>query len=360
MGDGMENQIDTYILPVDPYHPDLGVIRRAAERLRQGGLVAFPTETVYGLGANAFDAEAVRRIFQAKGRPASDPVIVHIFSLDQLADVAHSVPEVAGQLAQRFWPGPLTLVLQRHDQVPPVVSAGLATVAVRIPAHPVALALLREAGVPVAAPSANLFSRPSPTLAGHVLEDLRGRIDLIIDAGPTEIGLESTVVDVTRPIPAVLRPGGVPIEALRTVVPDIAFAPAQLPLDTTAAASPGMLARHYSPKAEVLLFVGPLDAVLIAMGNMSQQLATTKRVGVLVPDEEAACFKEIPAQVVTLGSRTDLAQIGRNLFAGIRALDQQGVEVILVRGFERTGLGLAIWDRLFRATEGRVITVGEP
>jgi L-threonylcarbamoyladenylate synthase len=357
----LEDGIDTQVLQVDREAPDPRLIERAAAQLRQGGLVAFPTETVYGLGANALDAAAVARIFQAKGRPASDPLIVHIIALTQLSDVARAVPEVGQLLAQRFWPGPLTLVLQRHAQVPAVVSAGLDTVAVRMPGHPVAAALLRTANVPVAAPSANLFARPSPTTARHVLEDLQGRVDLVIDSGPTVIGLESTVVDVTCTPPAVLRPGGVPIEALREIIPELQFEPRHLSLEAAmaTAGSPGMLARHYSPHAELLLFTGPLEPVLAAMQALARERAATQSVGILVPDEERACFDDIAAQIVSLGSREDLAQIGRNLFAGIRALDHLGVAVILVRGFERTGLGVAIWDRLFRATEGRVITVEE-
>jgi L-threonylcarbamoyladenylate synthase len=357
----LEDGIDTQVVQVAPDTPDPHTIQLAAARLRQGGLVAFPTETVYGLGANALDAAAVARIFQAKGRPASDPLIVHIVALVQLDDVARTVTEVGWQLAQRFWPGPLTLVLQRHAQVPALVSAGLDTVAVRMPRHPVAAALLRAARVPVAAPSANLFARPSPTTAHHVLEDLQGRIDLVIDSGPTLIGLESTVVDVTRTPPAVLRPGGVTIEALRESIPDLQFEPQHLSLEAAmaTAGSPGMLARHYSPRAELLLFTGPLEPVLASMRTTAQQRSSTQIVGILVPDEERAHFEETVAQVVSLGSRDDLDQIGRNLFAGIRALDQLGVEVILVRGVARTGLGTAIWDRLFRATEGRVITVGD-
>ncbi|HWQ14189.1 MAG TPA: L-threonylcarbamoyladenylate synthase, partial [Roseiflexaceae bacterium] len=208
---------NTRIHSVDPLHPDPSVIDEAAGVIRAGGLVAFPTETVYGLGANALDAAAVGRVFAAKGRPASDPLIVHLRAADQLAQVAVDIPPEAVELARRLWPGPLTLVLRRHLRVPPEVTAGRDTVAVRVPAHPVALALIAAAGVPVVAPSANLFSRPSPTTAQHVLEDLRGRVDLVLDAGPAAIGIESTVVDLTSDPPALLRPGGVPAEELRAL-----------------------------------------------------------------------------------------------------------------------------------------------
>lgn len=358
----MDEVVNTRVLVVNPNDPDPRLIHIAAEELRAGGLVAFPTETVYGLGANAFDAEAVRRIFRVKGRPASDPIIVHLYSLSQLETVAKQIPGLAWQLAQRFWPGPLTLVLKRHENIPAIVSAGRDSVAVRIPAHTVSQALLNAAGIPVAAPSANLFARPSPTTAQHVLEDLRGRIDIVVDGGPATIGIESTVIDATQTSPIVLRPGGIPIETLQTVAPSLIFAPRHLKVDDadTAPASPGMLSKHYSPTAELLLFVGPLADVIARMQETAHKLAAKhKQVGILAPTEEHIHFAAVPAQLVSLGSGSDLAQIGYHLFAGIRELDRQGVDVILIRGFEQKGLGVAIWDRLFRATEGRVIDVTE-
>lgn len=358
----MDDVIDTQVLRINPADPDPQLIRIAAEHVVRGRLVAFPTETVYGLGANAFDADAIRLIFSTKNRPASDPIIVHIAALAQLAEVARAIPDTARLLAQRFWPGPLTLVLQRHHQVPAIVSAGLATIAVRMPSHPVALALLREVGVPIAAPSANTFARPSPTTARHVLEDLQGRIDIVLDAGPTTIGLESTVIDLTQEVPTVLRPGGIALEAVREIIPAVRYKPSHTPLEPTspASVSPGMLAKHYAPRAELLLFTGSLEPVLVRMRETAERLVTEhKKVGILAPEEECAYFAGIPALVVSLGSRTDLGQIGRHLFAGMRELDQSGMDTILVRGFDQQGLGLAIWDRLFRATEGRVIEVDQ-
>src|SRR5260221_761377 len=210
----------TRIATVDPANIDPALITEAAALIRAGQLVAFPTETVYGLGANAFDAEAVARIFEAKGRPATDPLIVHIASSDGLASVALEVPEIARTLIAAFWPGPLTLVLRKQAQVVSAVSAGLQTVAVRMPAHPVALALIKSAGVPIAAPSANLFGHASPTTAQHVVADLDRRIPLVLDAGPTEVGLESTILDVTGDYLRLLRPGGIPLEAIRAHLPD--------------------------------------------------------------------------------------------------------------------------------------------
>jgi L-threonylcarbamoyladenylate synthase len=348
----------TRVVRVDPSLPDPTIIQEAASLLRAGQLVAFPTETVYGLGANALDEQAVQRIFEAKERPTSDPLIVHIVDGAQFDAVATDVPDVARRLTARFWPGPLTLVLRRSVNIPPNVSSGLDTVAVRMPEHPVAQAILRAADVPIAAPSANLFSRPSPTTAHHVLNDLDGRIAMIIDGGPTTIGLESTIVSLVEEAPMVLRPGGVTLEALRAALPTVIFHPRYLVSEHAHAPAPGMLLKHYSPSAETLLFSGRLDTVLMQMRLTARTLVEQgKKVGILTPEEEQKEFADLPVQVALLGSRRDLGDISARLFGGLRELDQQHVDVILVRGFERIGLGVAIWDRLLRATEGRVIDV---
>lgn len=350
----------TQVLKVNPYHPEADHITQAADALRAGRLVAFPTETVYGLGANALNADAIARIYSAKQRPAGDPVIAHIHQAEQLLMLATDVPELAYRLAKFFWPGPLTLVLQRAPGVPANIASGLNTVAVRMPHHPVAVALLRATGLPVAAPSANTFTRPSATTAAHVLEDLDGHVDIVLDGGPTTIGLESTVVDLTAPAPVVLRPGGVSLESLRAIIPEITLAPRFLRLDDdteTPSASPGQLVKHYSPRAEMLLFSGPVDAVIAQMQFTAQRLGSQgKRVGVLAPDEEFDYFAKM-AEVKLLGPRDDLAAISHSLFAAIRMLDGRDVDVILVRDFGREGLGAALWDRLLRAAEGRVIEV---
>ena len=346
----------TLTIRVDPTAPDATAIRQAAEILLRGGLVAFPTETVYGLGANALDAAAVQRIFVAKARPASDPLIVHIAAIKQLDSVAEDVPALAHTLAQAFWPGPLTLVLKRRAAIPAAVSAGRDTVAVRVPAHAVPLALAHAAGVPIAAPSANMFTRPSPTTAAHVLEDLDRRIDLLLDGGPTPIGIESTVLDLTSAQPALLRPGGVSIEALQQYIPDLAFVPRYIEPDSVAPASPGMLLKHYSPRAELLLFAGMPARALVRMRQAAlASIQRGERVGIMLPNEDIGTFDDLAVIIIPLGPRADMNQIGRRIFASMRALDKQGVERILVRGVERTGIGLAIWDRLVRAAEGRVI-----
>ncbi len=348
----------TKLFKVDPENPDREVIRFAANKILEGGLVAFPTETVYGLGANAFNAEAVNRIFKAKKRPFSDPIIVHIASINQLETVAENIPELAWRLAQRFWPGPLTIIVARSRRVPPNVSSGLPTVAVRMPNHRVPLALIEESGVPIAAPSANLFSRPSATLAQHVIDDFGGEVDVVLDGGPAPIGLESTVLDLTQSPARILRPGGTPVEALREILPEVSYIPKYLFTETAEAASPGMLMKHYSPKARLLLFMGSSDRVLTRMREAVEELLREgKRVGLLVPSEDYATLREFRVEFSLLGPESDLNQVGFNLFSGMRDLDSREVDVILVRGFGLDGLGLAIWDRLVRAAEGNIIHV---
>ncbi|MBC8160551.1 MAG: threonylcarbamoyl-AMP synthase [Roseiflexaceae bacterium] len=346
------------MLAVDPIAPDPTRIASAAAALLRGELVAFPTETVYGLGANALDARAVARIFAAKERPAADPLIVHVATLDQLASVVAAMPPLAYELARRFWPGPLTLVLPRGQRIPPVVSAGMDSVAVRVPDHPVAFALLKAAGVPVAAPSANRFTRPSPTTAQHVYDDLKQRVEIILDGGPTPIGLESTVLSLVGAQPEVLRPGGVPIEALRAFVPNLVYQPRYLAAEAGAQLAPGMLLKHYAPDAELLLFTGPREAVLAAMhAAATDLLAAGQRVGVMATNQDADTFADLRVRLELLGSLGNLAQIGARLFASLRALEHTQAQTILVRGVEQDGLGLAIWDRLLRATEGRVLRI---
>ena len=328
----------TTLLPVDPVNPDPGTIARAAACLRDGGLVAFPTETVYGLGVNALDAAAVRRLFAAKDRPANDPLIVHMADADSIARVTSAVPEAALRLGERFWPGPLTLVLPRGADVPREVTAGGDTVAVRIPMHPVAQALLRAADIPVAAPSANLFSRPSPTRADHVQEDLDGRIDMILDGGPTTVGVESTVLDLTVVPPIVWRPGVVSLEMIREILPETVLTKGRH-TDRGAAHSPGLLSRHYAPRAPLTLYEGDPDRVAARVADDARALeASGKKVGLL-----------------TWGGRR-APEIASELYATLREMDAAGVDVILARPAEGTdGLALALLDRLRRAAAGKIV-----
>jgi L-threonylcarbamoyladenylate synthase len=340
---------------IDPEMPEMELIQSAARILCQAGLVAFPTETVYGLGANALDEGAVGRIFSAKGRPASDPVIVHLYTLDQLTQVALDVPPIAYTLAERFWPGPLTMVLRRHPAVPAIVSSGRDTVAVRIPNHPVPLALFRAAQLPVAAPSANRFSRPSATTADHVREDLEGQVDMILDGGPARIGIESTILDLTKSAPVILRPGGIPVEQLRELIPALDIVERHLRPDDTGIEAPGMLLKHYSPRAKLMLFIGEHTQVKTAMQQQAALLlAQGKKVGTLIRDDERTWF--VDTAVYPIGLGMDTTSISHHLFNAMRSLDRLDVDVILVHDFGRDGLGAALWDRLLRAAEGHVIS----
>lgn len=347
----------TRVFVVDPDAPEPEPIAFAADTLRAGRLVAFPTETVYGLGANALDGAAIQRIYVAKERPASDPVIVHIHTLMQLEMLVTNIPALAHELAARFWPGPLTLVLPRAKNVPEAVSIHTQTVAVRMPSHPIALALLRAADLPVAAPSANRFSRPSATTAAHVLEDLGGRVDVVLDGGAATMGLESTIVDLTGSQPTVLRPGGVLLESLRAIDPTFMLRSRFLDVDD-ASQAPGQLIKHYSPRAVLRLFSGDSADVLDAIRKeLTAQLASGQQVGLLMPDEECNLYSDLNIRIVNIGSCNNLEEIGHNLFARIRQLDAMGVNVIVTHTFPRDGLGAAIYDRLVRAAEGRIIHV---
>ena len=301
------------------------------------------------------DVTAVLRLFAAKGRPAHDPLIVHVSSIEQAALLTTGMPPEARALANAFWPGPLTMVLPRHDAVPREVTAGLDTVAVRVPAHPVARALLEAAGIPVAAPSANLFSRPSPTTAAHVLEDLGGRIDMVIDGGPASVGVESTVVDLTSTPPRVLRPGGVTVERLRALVPLLVASGASVAAGE-AARSPGLLSQHYSPRTPMVLYSGAPDATRQAIvKRINEATADGLTVGVLATREQAAALGPLPVAVVELGSEQDADAVARRLYAAIRELDAANLDLILTQQVAHTdGLWQAVGDRLTRAATERV------
>jgi L-threonylcarbamoyladenylate synthase len=355
------------VMPVTGAPSDAAVLDRAAELIRRGELVAFPTETVYGLGANAMDQSAVEKIFAAKGRPFADPLIVHLASADQVETVAQSIPATAKRLMQTFWPGPLTLILPKSNRVPARVTAGRDTVAVRVPAHPVAQALLALAGVPIAAPSANRFSRPSPTTAAHVAEDLGDDLDLILDGGPTAHGVESTVLDLTVDPPAVLRPGAVTLEELREVLPNVVLfsnlqaaalgiTPPSRSDSQSSQKAPGTSLKHYAPRAEVRFWAGEAAETREAMrADAGQAIAAGRRVGVLLFDEDASAVAGLDVTIFPLGAMTNPAAGASHLYDGLRTLDHAGVDVILARDPGTAGLALTIRDRLFRAAEGRVL-----
>ena len=360
------DDIKTEVIRVNAAHPEPSIIERAAELLRTGEVVVFPTETVYGLGADVFQPGALERIFLAKGRPHSDPLIAHIADVADLELLTVALSEEAKRLAAAFWPGPLTLVLPRGPRVPYLLTAGLETVAVRMPRHPVALALIRALGSPIAAPSANRFMHVSPTTAQHVLADLSGRVPLILDGGPCEVGVESTVLDLCSEQPIILRPGGVSLEALRAVLPTVQpprprHSSADELAESASAAqhSPGQMLTHYAPTVPLLLFDGSTEAMRAAMlAEARQRQACGERVGVLVADEDMAAFQQSGAMICSLGSAANPAQIASMLFHCLRALEDARVEVILCRQFSDAGLGLAIRDRLLKAASGKVIKLG--
>jgi L-threonylcarbamoyladenylate synthase len=331
---------NTRVVAVDPAAPDPAAIAAAAALIQAGQLVAFPTETVYGLGADGLSPAALGRIYTVKGRPADNPLILHLVSHDQLSLVASDVPEIAHVLIQAFWPGPLTLVLPKAARVPDLATGGLATVALRMPAHPVAQALIRASEMPLAAPSANRSGRPSPTAARHVLDDLNGSIPLILDGGRTTIGVESTVLDVTCAPPILLRPGGIPQEAIEVVI-----GPLQERADPSLhRRSPGTRYRHYSPTARVLVLEeGSTEAL---QREVAAALCRHHRVGCLLHRLELA---EVPPGVVLERSGGGIVDYARTLFAALRNLDALGVDVIIVEGVAEKGLGVAVMDRLRRA-----------
>jgi L-threonylcarbamoyladenylate synthase len=338
--DGEKPAMQTEVLRVDPVRPEEAALRRAADVLRGGGLVAFPTETVYGLGANALDAAAVARIFAAKGRPPNNPLIVHVADAEAARPLAAAWTDIAARLAERFWPGPLTLVVPRSEVVPDVVTAGGPTVALRVPAHGVAHALLQAANLPIAAPSANLSSNLSPTRAEHVLRDLDGRIDLVLDGGPTPGGLESTVLDVTALPPRLLRPGLVLPAELAEVIGPIHIGTGPEQDSSESLLSPGMLRRHYAPRA-------PLECVTAGGRRRVEQLcAAGMRVGWLAFDEPGG---PEPPGLVAVVMPHDAAAYAARLYAVLHDLDQAGVERIVVAEPPDDPAWLAVRDRLRRA-----------
>ena len=315
------------VVKIDPVSPQREEIERAAKILRVGGLVAFPTETVYGLGAHALDPKAVRKIFTAKERPDWDPLIVHVRDLTRARPLMKQVSPQFELLASRFWPGPLTLVVEKAAQVPAEVTARRATVALRMPRHPVAAALLTAADLPIAAPSANRFGRPSPTRAEHVIEDLGNRIDLILDAGPTPMGVESTVLDLTQSPPAILRPGGVSREELEAVLGKVQIAAGVVDEVVRAGlAGPGMTLKHYAPRTPLELFED--------IGKLQKRTQELRRQG---------------KKVGIMENTSDAAHLAQTLFAQLRDLDAQVVDVILCVLPPPQGIGLAVRDRLLRA-----------
>jgi L-threonylcarbamoyladenylate synthase len=353
----VHRDIQTDIIKVDGTNPQPTVIELAAGLLRRGEVVVFPTETVYGLGADVFQIIALERIFTAKGRPFSDPLIIHIADVSELELLTTRIPKEAEQLAQKFWPGPLTLILPKSFRVPHLATAGLETVAVRMPRHPVALALIKVLGSPIAAPSANRFMHISPTTAQHVYADLAGKVPVILDSGPSEIGVESTVLDLSSDDPKILRPGGVSLEALRALVSDVKpplqREHSEVSEDYLAKKAPGQLLIHYAPKVPLLLFDGTNEEMHTSMlAEVERRHAKGEVVGTLIAEEDIPVFQDRQVFIYSVGRENDLMHVAAHLFAGLRSLEEADVQVILCRNFGKQGLGLAIRDRLLKAAGG--------
>lgn len=325
-------------------------INKAGEILRNGGLVAIPTETVYGLGANAFDEEAVKSVFVAKGRPSDNPLIVHISEFEEIYTLVESVPESAKKLAEKYWPGPMTIILKKSDKIPSVVSGGLDTVAIRLPSHEIARAIIKASGVPIAAPSANLSGSPSPTNAKCVFDDMNGRIPMIVDGGECEVGVESTVLTLIGDKPRLLRPGGITPEQLREILGEIEIDNAVLHEIEQGAkvSSPGMKYKHYAPKTKVI----------IVKGNQKEYFEFLKNQG---KNAGGLCFEEdaqfMPCKFITYGKCDNSLSQSNRLFNALREADKLGVDVVYARYPNENGVGLAVLNRLLRSAAFEVIEV---
>ncbi len=349
--------METKVEKIEKTQMNMDIINAAGQILKQGGLVAFPTETVYGLGANALDEEAARKTYAAKGRPSDNPLIVHIASLEDLYPITKKVPEKAVALAEKFWPGPLTMIFEKSELVPYGTTGGLETVAVRMPDNEVALALIRAGGGYVSGPSANKSGRPSPTMARHVLDDLEGRIDMILDGGPVHIGVESTIVDMTVEPPMILRPGAVTKEMLEETVGEVAVDHTILTADAkTPPKAPGMKYRHYAPKAEMTVVEGPLEKVVDKIGELAAARENEgHRVGIIATQETMDRYSY--ENVKCIGTREDESTVAANLYAILREFDDDGTEYIYSEAFASDGIGSAVMNRLLKAAGHHVINV---
>ena len=350
--------MQTKLIKIDADDPNKEDMREAAEIIRSGGLVAFPTETVYGLGANALDPEASKRIYAAKGRPSDNPLIVHISRFEELLSIAKEVPPQAKKLADAFWPGPLTMIVWKNEKVPYETTGGMDTVAIRMPNHPVALALIDESGCMIAAPSANTSGKPSPTEAGHVALDLDGKIPMILDGGPVGIGIESTIIDLTEKVPMILRPGYITKEMLEEVLgEEVRIDSGIIASDSTKKPkAPGMKYKHYAPKADLVLVEGEQEAVVAEINALvREKQAAGLKVGVVATDETESLYQA--DYVVTIGARSDEDAIARHLYKILREFDDWNVDAIYSESFSTPRIGQAIMNRLMKAAGHQVIHV---
>jgi L-threonylcarbamoyladenylate synthase len=351
--------MDTQVVKIDTKDIDINKLKPAAEALKEGRIVAFPTETVYGLGANALDQEAVRKIFIAKGRPSDNPLIVHIADRKKVFQLTACVPEKAVALMDKLWPGPLTLVMKKSPVIPDVITAGLDTVAIRMPEHPVALELIRQAEIPIAAPSANVSGKPSPTTAQHVLDDLDGKIEMIVDAGSSRVGLESTVLDVSADPPVLLRPGGITPQQIENIIGHIDIDKTILGRvsTTNVPRSPGMKYKHYSPKAHVIIVESSSPD---SQADKICQLAEVnkkegRKVGICATDQTYGLYKGF--ETISMGDREHPETIASRLFSLLREFDDRGVDIILAEAVDQNGVGLAIMNRMVKAAGYDIVRV---
>ena len=334
---------------------DFTYLEEASEIIKRGGLVAFPTETVYGLGANALDEEAVKKIFIAKGRPQDNPLIIHVADKN-IDDYVKEIPEIAREIIDRFWPGPLTIILNKKEIIPNVTSANLESIGIRMPNNEIALELIRLAGVPIAAPSANISGRPSPTDVERCIEDLDGKVDCIIGGMQCNVGVESTIIDCTSNPPLILRPGGITLEMLKEIDDNIEIDPAimQKPSENLKPKAPGMKYRHYAPKAEVKIIKGDNKKTIEKINEMIHNyIDEGKKVGILSSERNKSFYKK--GEVISLGA--NLEEVAQNLFEALRSLDDRGVDIILAEAYEEKGVGIAIMNRLNKSAGYNIIYV---
>ena len=346
--------MNTEIVKIDAANIDKNAIEKAAEIIKNDGLVAFPTETVYGLGANALDAEASRKIYEAKGRPSDNPLIAHIASLDTLSDIVEEVSDVANKLIEKFWPGPMTLIFKKKTIVPDSTTGGLDTLAVRFPSNEIAKELIEKSGVPIAAPSANTSGKPSPTKGEHVIEDLDGRVDMIIDGGEVGLGLESTIIDVTGK-PTILRPGFITQEMLEQVIEEVELDKTitEKPSEDFSPKAPGMKYRHYAPKTKLVIVRGEANKV----AERIKEKIKDKNAAILTVDQHKDLYKDTDAKVVSWGDIEKMDEIAHKIFDELRVADEWGVDIIYCEAFEEKDLGLAVMNRLTKAAGYQVIDV---
>ena len=349
--------METKVAIIKDINTDIRFIEEAGKVIRNGGTVAFPTETVYGLGANALDDEAVRKIFIAKGRPQDNPLIIHV-STKEISELVKDVPEVAQKIIDKFWPGPLTVILEKKDIIPNVTSANLNTIGIRMPNSEIALKLIELAERPIAAPSANISGRPSPTEVERCVEDLNGRVDYIIGGESSDIGVESTIVDCTVNPPLVLRPGGITLEMLKEINPEIELDKAlkSKPNDDFKPKAPGMTYKHYAPNAHLKIIKGKNEKTIEIINEIVENyIEKGNDVAILTTNENLNKFNN--GKVISLGSENDLKEIAKNLFEALRKCDDLGVQYILCQGFEENGVGLAIMNRLNKAAGYDILEV---